>query len=155
MYKKQQIKTIKLLIFSSLIQIVTFSCAPKVDQGYDKDKRFVGTISISGAFALYPIAVLWSEDFKKLHPHVRFNISAGGAGKGISDVLSNMVDIGLVSRDLHPIEIEKGALPVIVANDAVIGTLNSKHPNISSLLIRVSRHVDQYDISLTVTMTKS
>ncbi len=47
-----------------------------------------------------------------------------------------MVDIGLVSRDLHPIEIEKGALPVIVANDAVIGTLNSKHPNIAALLTR-------------------
>ena len=136
MHKKQRLRVYKTLIFSSLIQIVTFSCAPKVDQGYDKERGFVGTISISGAFALYPIAVLWSEDFKKLHPNVRFNISAGGAGKGISDVLSNMVDIGLVSRDLHPIEIEKGALPIIVANDAVIGTLNSNHPNISSLLKR-------------------
>lgn len=136
MLKKQRNPGVKVLILSSLILFVTFSCSPKVDQGYDPEKGYVGTISISGAFALYPIAVLWSEDFKKIHPNVRFNISAGGAGKGISDVLSNMVDIGLVSRDLHPIEIEKGALPVVVANDAVIGTLNSRHPNIEGLLKR-------------------
>jgi len=129
--------------------IVTFSCSPKVEQGYDKENGYVGTISISGAFALYPIAVLWSEDFKKIHPNVRFNISAGGAGKGISDVLSNMVDIGLVSRDLHPIEIEKGAFPIIVANDAVIGTLNSNHPNIEKLLKRGLSQKELKDIFVT------
>jgi len=37
-----------------------------------------GTISISGAFALYPITVKWADEFKKLHPNVKFNISAGG-----------------------------------------------------------------------------
>lgn len=136
MLKKHHNTLFKPLIVSVLILFVTFSCSPKVEQGYDNEKGYIGTISISGAFALYPLAVLWSEDFKKIHPNVRFNISAGGAGKGISDVLSNMVDIGLVSRDLHPIELEKGALPIVVANDAVIGTINSNHPNISSLLKR-------------------
>jgi phosphate transport system substrate-binding protein len=53
------------------------------------------------------LAVVWSEDFKKIHPNVRFNISAGGAGKGIADVLTGMVDIGMVSRDLHEQEIKK------------------------------------------------
>jgi len=100
-----------------------------VKEGYDEHSGYTGNISISGAFALYPIVVLWSEDFKKQHPNVRFNISAGGAGKGISDVLSNMVDIGLVSRDLHQQELLKGALPVHVAKDAVVGSFNSNHPN--------------------------
>ncbi|WP_235891183.1 PstS family phosphate ABC transporter substrate-binding protein [Sphingobacterium lumbrici] len=106
------------------------SCAPKVKEGYDEKKGYTGTISISGAFALYPIVVLWSEDFKKIHPNVRFNVSAGGAGKGIADVLTNMVDIGLVSRDIHQQELDRGAFPVHVAKDAVVGTLNSNHPNI-------------------------
>ena len=53
-----------------------------------------GTISISGAFALYPMAVKWADEFKKLHPKVTFNVSAGGAGKGITDALSGLVDIG-------------------------------------------------------------
>lgn len=102
-------------------------------EGYDKENGYTGNISISGAFALYPIVVLWSEDFKKEHPHVRFNISAGGAGKGISDVLSNMVDIGLISRDLHQQELDRGAFPIHVAKDAVVGSFNSNHPNYTLL----------------------
>lgn len=119
----------KSLSISLLTTLLLSSCAPKVSEGYDSERGYVGNISISGAFALYPLAVLWSEDFKKENPDVRFNISAGGAGKGIADVLTNMVDIGLVSRDLHAQELEKGAYPVLVANDAVIGTINSEHPN--------------------------
>ncbi len=119
----------KALSISILSALLSSSCAPKVSEGYDSERGYVGNISISGAFALYPLAVLWSEDFKKENPDVRFNISAGGAGKGIADVLTNMVDIGLVSRDLHAQEIEKGAYPVLVANDAVIGTINTEHPN--------------------------
>ncbi|WP_243836043.1 PstS family phosphate ABC transporter substrate-binding protein [Sphingobacterium paludis] len=126
----------KYVIHSILLLLITVSCAPKVKEGYDEEKGFVGTISISGAFALYPIVVLWSEDFKKVHPNVRFNISAGGAGKGISDVLSNMVDIGLVSRDLHPQELSRGAFPVNVAKDAVVGTFNANHPNHGLLMQR-------------------
>jgi len=112
------------------------SCAPKTKNGFSKEKGYEGNISISGAFALYPLAVLWSEDFKKLHPHVRFNISAGGAGKGIADALTGMVDIGLVSRDLHPQEIERNAFPIHVAKDAVICTINSEHPNYKVLMSR-------------------
>lgn len=112
-----------------ILSIICSACAPKVKEVYDEKNGFVGTISISGAFALYPIVVLWGEDFKKLHPNVRFNISAGGAGKGIADILTNMTDIGLVSRDLHPQEVEKGAYPIFVAKDAVLGTFNSSHPN--------------------------
>ncbi len=109
--------------------LLAYSCAPKVKEGYDNQNGFRGNISISGAFALYPIVVLWSEDFKKIHPDVRFNISAGGAGKGIADVLTNMVDIGLVSRDLHPQELDRGALPIFVARDAVLATFNPNNPN--------------------------
>jgi phosphate transport system substrate-binding protein len=117
------------LIYSFLLIFLAISCAPKIKEGYDEKNGYTGNISISGAFALYPIVVLWSEDFKKEHPNVRFNISAGGAGKGISDVLSNMVDIGLVSRDLHKQELVRGAYPIHVAKDAVVGSFNSSHPN--------------------------
>src|SRR5436190_18165572 len=63
--------------------------------------RHNGTISISGAFALYPMAVRWAEEYAKIHPEIRIDVSAGGAGKGITDALSKVVDIGLVSRELH------------------------------------------------------
>jgi phosphate transport system substrate-binding protein len=95
-----------------------------------------GTISISGAFALYPLAVKWSEEFKKLYPAVKFDISAGGAGKGISDVLGGMVDLGAVSRDIYEEEKKKGAYPVIVSKDAVVATINIGNPNLKDILAK-------------------
>ena len=93
-----------------------------------------GTITISGAFALYPITVKWASEFKKLHPNVVFNISAGGAGKGITDALSGLVDIGLASRDISPEEVKKGAYTVYVTKDAVVPTFNTANPNAAALL---------------------
>lgn len=87
-----------------------------------------GNISISGAFALYPITVKWAEEFKKLHPAVKIDIQAGGAGKGITDVLSKVTDIGLVSRNLNPAEFKKGAFAVAVTKDAVIPTISTTSP---------------------------
>lgn len=92
-----------------------------------------GTINISGAFALYPITVKWAQEFKKIHPNVVFNISAGGAGKGITDALSGLVDIGLASRDINPVEIKKGAYTIYVIKDAVVPTFNTGNPNAAIL----------------------
>jgi phosphate transport system substrate-binding protein len=95
-----------------------------------------GTISISGAFALYPITVKWAEEYKKTHPNVKIDISAGGAGKGITDVLSNITDIGLVSRDLTPEEIKKGAIPFSVTKDAVVPVISASSPFLKDLQTR-------------------
>lgn len=93
-----------------------------------------GEISISGAFALYPLVVKWADEFKQENPGVRIDISAGGAGKGMTDVLANMVDLGMVSREIYDSEIQKGAFPIGVAIDAVVPTLNEKNPLINELL---------------------
>lgn len=93
-----------------------------------------GEVQISGAFALYPMAVRWVEEFKKLHPDVRFDISGGGAGKGMTDVLAGVVDIGMVSRELYPEEVAKGALGFATVKDAVIPTINVANPDLEALL---------------------
>ncbi|MDR1865411.1 MAG: PstS family phosphate ABC transporter substrate-binding protein [Bacteroidales bacterium] len=93
-----------------------------------------GEISISGAFALYPLAVKWAEEFQKLHPGVRIDISAGGAGKGMTDALANVVDLGMVSREIYPPETEKGAVAFAVAKDAVVPTINAQNPDLKDLM---------------------
>ena len=99
-------------------------------------ERLRGQISLSGAFALYPMAIKWSEEFRKIHPDVRIDVSAGGAGKGIADVLNGMVDIGMVSREIYPEEIRRGAIPVSVAKDAVVATVSDKNPAINDILAK-------------------
>ncbi|KCZ70279.1 ABC-type phosphate transport system, periplasmic component [Candidatus Methanoperedens nitroreducens] len=93
-----------------------------------------GTITLSGAWALYPMAVRWGEEFQKLHPNVRVEVSAGGAGKGMADAIGGLVDIGMVSRAIDPSEIEKGAYPIAVAKDAVVPVINAKNPVLNDIL---------------------
>jgi phosphate transport system substrate-binding protein len=93
-----------------------------------------GTISLSGAWALYPMAVRWAEEFRKIYPDVRIDISAGGAGKGITDALNNMVDLGMVSREIYPEEIKKGAFSIAVTKDAVVPVVNAANPAIDVIL---------------------
>jgi phosphate transport system substrate-binding protein len=87
-----------------------------------------GTITISGAWALYPLMVRWGEEFQTLHPGVQFDISAGGAGKGMADALANAVDIGMVSREVYPEEDAKGAFWVSVTKDAVFPAVSEENP---------------------------
>jgi phosphate transport system substrate-binding protein len=93
-----------------------------------------GTISLSGAWALYPMAVKWGEEFSKLYPKVRVDIQAGGAGKGIADALAGVVDLGMVSREIHPAEVEKGAFAIAVVKDGVVPTISEKNPLLDRIL---------------------
>lgn len=93
-----------------------------------------GTVAISGAFALYPMMELWTSEFNKLHPDVRFDLSAGGAGKGLADAVGGAVDIGMVSRDISPEEEAQGAYWVGVTKDAVFPTVNAENPVLAQLL---------------------
>ena len=106
------------------------------NQTQAQKKELTGQISLSGAFALYPLAVKWAEEFKKLHPEVKIDVSGGGAGKGITDALSAVVDLGMVSREIKPEEVAKGAWFVAVAKDAVVPTINAKNPKIKELLAK-------------------
>jgi phosphate transport system substrate-binding protein len=93
-----------------------------------------GSLSLSGAWALYPLAVRWQEEFQKSHPGTVIDVQAGGAGKGVADALAGVVDIGMVSREINPAEVEKGAVVLAVAKDAVVATVSAKNPLLADLL---------------------
>ncbi len=93
-----------------------------------------GTIAISGAFALYPMMTRWAEEFQKINPDVLFDISAGGAGKGMTDAVSGAVDIGMVSREIRPEEESLGAYGVAVTKDAVFPVVNANNPAAAEIL---------------------
>lgn len=114
--------------------LLTTSCSGGGQGSASDGDNLSGSISLSGAFALYPLAVQWADEFRKLHPNVRIDLSAGGAGKGIADALANVVDLGMVSREIEDEELAKGALPFAVAKDAVVATVNATSPNLQALL---------------------
>jgi phosphate transport system substrate-binding protein len=115
----------------ALLGLLLGGCGQATDQ--PGTEGLSGTLTISGAWALYPMMVRWSEEFHALHPEVQFDISAGGAGKGMADTLAGAVDIGMVSRSIHQEELNQGAFWVAVTKDAVVPTMNGNNPHLARL----------------------
>lgn len=121
------------LLTKSFLLFVFIVSSLSVPKSYSQQKSS-GQISISGAFALYPMVIRWADEYKKINPGVRFDISAGGAGKGISDALNSMVEIGMVSREIYPEEMKKGAFPIAVTKDAVVAVISESNPMLKEIL---------------------
>ena len=92
------------------------------------------SILVDGAFALYPLMQTWAQQYEAANPNVNIQISAGGAGKGMSDVLAGQVDIGMVSRSATQVELNAGAYPIRVARAGAVVIVNSQNPVLTSLL---------------------
>jgi phosphate transport system substrate-binding protein len=118
-----------LVIFSFL-----FAVGCRKEPQEESKEQLQGTITLSGAWALYPMVVKWAEEFGKIYPQVKIDVAAGGAGKGMADCLAGVVDIGMVSRDIYAAEIEKGAWWVSVTKDAVVPTVNANNPVLKDIL---------------------
>lgn len=130
-------RSAELLFKCLLIFLIMLGPLPLAAGGPNDQKAALsGKISISGAWALYPLAVRWAEEFQKENPGVKIDLQAGGAGKGMADVLAGLVDIGMISRDVNPEELARGALPLAVARDAVVGTINQNNPFLKAILER-------------------
>ncbi|MDD5450018.1 MAG: extracellular solute-binding protein [Candidatus Omnitrophica bacterium] len=115
-----------LLVTSFLLGLSNISLA--------QEEELEGTVTLSGAWAIYPTAVAWAEAFQKAHPKVKIDVSAGGAGKGAADAIAGLVDIGMVSREPDPAEIKKGVVPVYILHDAVYPVISDKNPALPDLL---------------------
>ncbi len=94
------------------------------------------SISVSGAFALFPMMTVWAEEYSNLHPNVTFDVQGGGAGKGMTDMLTGAADIAMLSREARQEELDQGSFLVPVTIDAVIGTFNANNPYVDQLLAK-------------------
>ncbi len=135
--------TRKLLALLLVVTLLIAACGDDKESSSDnkktgtetsQDTQAKSTITISGAFALYPMVQKWADEYKALHPEVEFNISAGGAGKGMSDVLAGAVDVAMVSREIRAEETDQGAVAFAVTKDAVVATVNADNPVLDQLL---------------------
>jgi phosphate transport system substrate-binding protein len=127
---------LKLKSLATIVMLVIISAcsAPAASQPVKPAPVKSASISVSGAFALYPLVVQWAGEYQKAHPEISIDVSAGGAGKGMADVLSKAADIGMLSRPITPEEEGKGALAFPVARDAVFCILNAQNPYKDQLL---------------------
>ena len=127
-YKNKFFQTITLLLCVTFLLI---NCN-KAEKG-KQTTRQTTRIAISGAFALYPLVTQWVQVFQQSHPDIKFDIQAGGAGKGMADVLSGAVDLGMFSRSITQAEKDRGVWWLAVTKDAVVPTISSGNPLLPEL----------------------
>ncbi len=113
-----------------------------------------GSITISGAWAIYPTAVAWAEAFQKKYPGVRIDISAGGAGKGAADAIAGLADIGMVSREPDPAELQKDIRAVYILKDAVFPVISEKNFYLQELRARGIKHQTVVEIYIDGIVTR-
>lgn len=123
----------RLILILTLLASPLTACSSGVSSAGDIEQT---TVSVSGAFALFPMMTVWTEEYEKINPAIRFDVQAGGAGKGMTDMFSGAADIAMLSRDARPEELEQGSFPVPVAIDAVVGTINADNPYAGEILRR-------------------
>jgi phosphate transport system substrate-binding protein len=133
-------KVTSAMVLATLLLLNTMlaACAPvaQTPAGGDSAPAPEGepvAISVSGAFALFPLMSLWAEEYQKLNPNVQFDIQAGGAGKGMTDMLTGAADIAMLSRDARQEELDQGSVLVPVTIDSVLATVNAQNPYLAEL----------------------
>lgn len=125
-------KAICLLVAGLVLALPVNACNPI--GAPPNGETLQGEVTISGAFALYPLVTRWAEEFQKSYPGVRFDMTSGGAGKGMSDILAGKADIGMLSREIAFTEETQGAYPLAVAKDAVFPLVSASNPVLNELL---------------------
>lgn len=135
-------RTLTLLSVLLILMLVLSACvtagsaestSPESDAPVSSDE-LSGTISVSGAFALYPMMTIWAEEFSNVHPNVQFDVQGGGAGKGMTDTIAGAVDIGMISRNIKPEEEAQGIFWVSVTKDAVFPIISAENPVAAQLM---------------------
>jgi phosphate transport system substrate-binding protein len=130
---------------------IVLGCGKESNSG--NSGKVEGKITISGAFALYPLTNVWASEFRKEYPDVRINISGGGAGKGIADVLTGAADLAMFSRDFTEAEKQKGVWWVSVTKDAVIPTISQQNPHLNTIKAKGLKKEELSTLFLTETAT--
>jgi phosphate transport system substrate-binding protein len=119
------------LSFLLLFTVLLAACGPQSTANTVPSAGEEVKISVSGAFALFPMVSLWAEEYSKLHPNVSFDVQGGGAGKGMTDMLTGAADIAMLSREPRQEELDQGSFLVPVTIDAVVGTINANNPHLA------------------------
>lgn len=123
--------------FTTLVFLLLLVVAPVACSGGQADDPTSSsdstTLTVSGAFALFPMMTVWAEQYHQLYPEIAFDVQAGGAGKGMTDVLTGAADIAMLSREARQEELDQGAFLVPVTIDAVVGTINAGNPYLADM----------------------
>lgn len=104
-------------------------------KGEVKPSGITATIQNKGSDTMVNLAQAWAEEYHKIAPNVKVEVSGGGSGVGIAALIKGTIDIANASRNMKPGEIEqakkntgKDAKEFIVGFDALAIYVHKDNP---------------------------
>lgn len=85
------------------------------------------TVTATGSSTIAPVIAEAAKRYEASHPGVRIEVQSGGSSRGISDAITGVADLGLVSRALKEDESEKLSAHLL-ATDGVCVILHRDNP---------------------------
>jgi len=86
------------------------------------------TINVAGSTSVKPLMDLWANEYMKLYSNYKIDVAGGGSGKGIQQVSSGVIDIGMHSRPILENDPKFNAVTFTMANDGVLVVVNKQLP---------------------------
>ncbi len=84
-----------------------------------------GRLTITGSSTVSPVVAEIAKRFEAKHPGVRVDVQTGGSSRGVTDALSGLADIGMVSRALKA---DEQVVAHLLARDGVAMIVHRDNP---------------------------
>lgn len=91
-------------------------------------KKPSGKLRVVGSSSVTPLMQKIAESYKSVNPNATIEISQSDSTTGVNSIVEGIADIGMVSRDLKPAELEKGIKNRVLAIDGLAVIVNKKNP---------------------------
>lgn len=85
------------------------------------------TVRVTGSSTVAPVVADAAKAYEASHPGVRIEVQSGGSSRGISDVISGVAELGMISRDLKDGE-EDSLTAHTIARDGVCVVVHRDNP---------------------------
>jgi len=120
-----------------VLSVAMSGCGRGGDQVARQTPKLTGktVIAISGSDTMVNLAQMWAEEYKKKTPSVSIEVSGGGSGVGIRDLMQGVVQVANSSREMEPAERDQitktaGKAPVetVVGHDGIAIYVHKDNP---------------------------
>lgn len=108
------------------IQVTAKDAKDKELQPYAKKEGLKGQINVVGSTSVTPLMESLAEEYSKINPDVKINITSNGSTAGITAAMDKSADLGMASRELKDEEKAKLEFDAI-AMDGIAVIVNKEN----------------------------
>jgi phosphate transport system substrate-binding protein len=90
--------------------------------------KVAGKVVVAGSSSVTPVMEALKEAYQVINPNAEIEVQQSDSTTGMNSVIEGICDIGMASRELKDSELDKGAVPTVIAMDGIAIVVNNDNP---------------------------